>query len=238
MKNIIICDMDNTLCDSCQDISQTMKKEIERLVNRGHIFVILGGSKPEHLYQQVCRHINVPVYVLGNSGTIICEWDGKDMKEVFTDSFSEDNRKKIIKKLENLTEKFNLIPLTSKEDQIQDRITQITLSILGRNAPSAEKEYYDPDKSKRKIFVNNLKTSLPEFEINIGGNTSIDITKKGRNKGGGILNFCKLFDYNTDNCIFLGDGIFPGGNDYSVIGVVDYIKVNNPDDTLREFRRL
>lgn len=238
MKKIIFCDMDNTLCESCRDISEEMKREIERVVAKGYVFVVIGGSKIEHICSQVCRHLNVLVYVLGNSGTKVAEWDGGKLKEIFSDDFDEQDKRRVIKELEVLSSEFNLNPMTSKEDQIQDRGTQITFSVLGRHAPQDRKKFYDVDKSKRKKFVEFLKDKLKDFELTIGGTTSIDITKKGRNKGWGIKNFCEFFDYSFEDCLFIGDGLFPGGNDYSVIGVIDCIKVNNLDETLYELRKL
>lgn len=237
-KKVVISDMDNTLCDSCKPVSLEMALEIERLVKDGYTFAVIAGSKPEHILEQVCRYVDATIYALGNSGTNAYLWENKKFEYLFSNGLSEEQRTKIKSSLEELCKEFSLITLTSKEDQIQDRVTQITFSALGRNAPSKLKEEYDPSKEKRKRFIEYLKPRLPEFEIKIGGTTSLDITKGGNNKGEGIRKFCNRYGFKAEECLFFGDGIFVGGNDYSIIGVVDYVQVKNPKETLLELRKL
>ncbi len=39
--------------------------------------------------------------------------------------------------------------------------------------------------------------------------------------------------------LFIGDGIFPGGNDYAITKTkVDYIPVKNPEDTKKIIREI
>ena len=236
-KKLIFADVDGCLCESRQRISLEMKKEVERITEK-YTFACIGGNEPKQLYTQICKYLNVPIYVLGNSGTKISKWDGKNLEQIFSDDFSQEDKAKIKLEVEALCSEFNLIPFIPKDDQILDRDTQITLAILGSHAPLNIRRIYDSDKIKRKKFINWLRKKLPEFELVIGGTTSIDITKKERNKGWGIVNFCKTFNYNLKECLFFGDAIFPEENDYSVVGLIDYIKIQNPKDTLEKFREL
>lgn len=237
-KRVIISDMDNTLCDSCREIDIGMAKEIERIVRKGYTFAVIAGSSPFHIYNQVCKHLNARMYALGNSGTSAYFWSTKKFKKLFSDDLPIESRQKIKNALEQLCREFALIPLASKEDQIQDRGTQITFSVLGRNAPSKLKEEYDPDKEKRKSFIEYLKPKISEFEIRIGGTSSLDITKKGRDKGWAVKEFCSRYGFRTEECLFFGDSLFPGGNDYSIIGIIDYVHTKNPQETLNEFKKL
>ena len=42
--------------------------------------------------------------------------------------------------------------------------------------------------------------------------------------------------WKKEECVYFGDMLFPGGNDESVIGVIDTEAVENPDDTLNILR--
>lgn len=61
---------------------------------------------------------------------------------------------------------------------VEDRITQITISTLGQQAPIEEKEKYDKDFSKRKMIRDFMLPDLKGFNVLIAGATSIDITRE------------------------------------------------------------
>lgn len=76
-----------------------------------------------------------------------------------------------------------------------------------------------------------LGEKLPEFEVRLGGLTSVDVTKKGIDKAYGIRQIEKVLGVDIENMLFVGDAIFPGGNDYAVIRTgIDYVKVRGPED--------
>jgi hydroxymethylpyrimidine pyrophosphatase-like HAD family hydrolase len=103
---------------------------------------------------------------------------------------------------------------------------------LGQQAPLAEKEEWDPDFAKRKKITAILETLIPEFSIRIGGATSIDVTKPGIDKAYGIGKLRDTLHLSIKEMIYIGDALFPGGNDYPAkeAGVVS-IPVKGPDDT-------
>jgi hypothetical protein len=103
---------------------------------------------------------------------------------------------------------------------------------LGQQAPLAEKEKWDPDFAKRKKITAILKTLIPEFSVRMGGATSIDVTKPGIDKAYGIGKLKDILHLSLKEMVFIGDALFPGGNDYPAeqAGVVS-IPVKGPDDT-------
>ena len=141
---------------------------------------------------------------------------------------------------EKLISYFDILPATSKEDQSQDRGSQITLSAIGRNAPPELKKKYDPDASKRKLWVEFLKQHLDEtkYDIKIGGTTSIDVTRGGSDKEQGIRKFAEHNAFSLNSILFFGDKIFPGWNDFPATKIVDCIQVKSPHDTIRDLRKI
>jgi phosphomannomutase len=82
-----------------------------------------------------------------------------------------------------------------------------------------------------KAFLDNL---IPEFSVRLGGTTSIDVTRQGIDKGYGIGKLRDILGVAISEMIFIGDALFPGGNDYPAkqAGVVS-IQVRDPNETKR-----
>jgi len=119
-------------------------------------------------------------------------------------------------------------------ETIEDRGSQVTYSALGQQAPLDEKKKYDPGFKKRAKIKTALEKLIPEFAVNLGGATSIDVTKKGIDKKYGIHKLRDVLDIKIKQMIFIGDAIFPGGNDYPAkeAGVFS-ICVSDPQETKR-----
>jgi len=68
----------------------------------------------------------------------------------------------------------------------------------------------------------------------LGGETSIDVTKPGIDKAYGIIKLRDTLSIAIKEMIFVGDALFPGGNDYPAeeAGVVS-IRVKNPTESKR-----
>jgi hypothetical protein len=68
----------------------------------------------------------------------------------------------------------------------------------------------------------------------MGGATSIDVTKPGIDKAYGIRKLRDILSIAIEEMLFIGDALFPGGNDYPAkeAGVVS-IQVRDPDETKR-----
>ena len=115
---------------------------------------------------------------------------------------------------------------------IEDRGSQVTYSGLGQQAPLEEKEKWDPNFTKRKKITAILETLIPEFSIRMGGATSIDVTKPGIDKACGIGKLRDTLRLSLKEMVYIGDALFPGGNDYPAeeVGVVS-IPVRGPNDT-------
>ena len=67
-----------------------------------------------------------------------------------------------------------------------------------------------------------------------GGTTSIDVTLPGIDKAYGIGKLRDILGFPVSQMIYVGDALFPGGNDYPVrsTGAV-CIQVRDPNETKR-----
>jgi phosphomannomutase len=238
-KKVIITDVDGTICETCQEITPQMAEQINKLIEQGHTMVFISGTPLFDLQRMISSGIKGEHHLLANTGTIYGHVTD-ETKIIYNKSLSSEEKQEITAACEKLIEQFDLRTLTTKEDQLQDRNSQITLSAIGRHAPIELKEQYDPDGTKRKEQVRFLKQhlSVEKYEIKYAGTTSIDVTQKGLDKEQGIRNFCEFHNIPTKNVLFFGDKMDEQGNDYPASKVVDCIAVKNPDDTLKKLKTL
>ena len=73
---------------------------------------------------------------------------------------------------------------------------------------------------------------LPEFEVRLGGTTSVDVTKIGVDKAYGMKKLMEATGVSKDEILFFGDKLEEGGNDYPVKQLgIDCIAVERWRDT-------
>lgn len=105
-------------------------------------------------------------------------------------------------------------------NHIEARPGLINFSTVGRNCTQLEREdYFEWDKvhKEREMFCNEIKNEFPWLDATIGGQISIDIYPKGRDKGQIVKEIDSEF-------AFFGDNIKPGGNDYPIFQQAKMLK--------------
>jgi phosphomannomutase len=237
MKKLIVFDLDGTLAESKAAIDEAMAARIAALLTVAKMAVISGGDWPQFEKQVIGRlpkksHLK-NLYILPTSGTKFYEYKSK-WKQVYAENFSKKQRDKIISSLNQAVDESGYKATKTWGELIEDRGSQITYSGLGQQAPLPEKSKWDPDFEKRKKIKMRLDTMIPEFAINLGGATSIDITRKGIDKKYGMHKLRDVLGIKISEMIFIGDAIFPGGNDYPARQSGAFsICVKDPNETKR-----
>jgi len=169
--------------------------------------------------------------LLPTCGTQFYEYVGHWSK-VYSEDLTDDERRKIKDSLQEALDESGIKVEKIWGEAIEDRGSQITLSVLGQEAPLSAKETWDPDFKKRTAIKAILQPMIPEFAINMGGTTSIDVTKPGIDKAYGIRKLRDLLGISLQEMIFVGDAIFAGGNDYPAEEAgVDCIPIHGPQET-------
>ncbi len=169
--------------------------------------------------------------LLPTCGTKFFQYNG-DWKKLYSEDFTADEKEKIISSLKKAVEEAGFKVEKLWGEVIEDRGSQITFSALGQQAPLEEKNKWDPDFAKRKRIKAIVDPLIPEFSVRLGGSTSIDVTKPGIDKAYGIRKLRDILGISLQEMIFIGDALFPGGNDYPAeqAGVVS-IAVRGPNET-------
>ncbi|MFB6457148.1 HAD-IIB family hydrolase [Chitinophaga sp. Hz27] len=220
MKKLVVFDLDGTIAESKSAIDQEMAALINRLLAIVKVAIISGGN-----WQQFETQVlgNLPanenwtnLSLLPTSGTKF--YSIKDLKsgwqQLYAEDFTREEKSRIIAAIQAAVQTTGYTVPQTWGEQIEDRGSQITFSALGQQAPLEAKRVWDPDSAKRKKIKAILDQTLAGFSINIGGTTSIDVTRAGIDKAYGIKKLNEILSIAIADMIFIGDAIYPGGNDY------------------------
>jgi phosphomannomutase len=237
MKSLVIFDLDGTLAESKATLDEEMAALLTRLIEVVRVAVISGDAWTQ-FETQVLRHLPhddrlTRLSLLPTCGTKFYRYD-KTWQALYSEDFSPEERDKIITALNQALDQSGFRAAKHWGDLIEDRGSQITLSALGQQAPLDEKKKWDPDFKKREAIKAILGPLIPEVSVQSGGSTSIDITRPGIDKGYGIRKLRETLGIAIRDMMFIGDAIFPGGNDYPAKQAgVESIRVRDPNETKR-----
>lgn len=237
MKELIAFDLDGTLAESKQPLEQDMGDALADLLTVAHVAVISGGDWPQ-FDKQVASRLPARadlsrLWLMPTTGTKLYTHRDGAWSPVYAELFDDRQKQQIFKAFDESLEATGFVPQETWGERIEDRGSQITFSALGQQAPVHAKEGWDPDFAKRRIIQADLRERLPGLSINMGGATSIDITREGVDKGYGLKKLRDASGIALDAMMFIGDAIFPGGNDYPAKQIgLDTVRVRDPQETL------
>lgn len=219
--NVLAFDKDDTITESRKPIDQQMALILDKLLLTKKIAIISGGDFLE-FENKILNFLDKSNF----SNLIIFPASGSSMF-VYKDNAWQIEYQKIITKDEathignlllNKAKELNIVDADiSFDDTIDHRVSQITFSIFNENSSLTEKANWDPDQQKRKQIISLVKEEVgEEYDILIGGKSSIDIVLKGYDKAFGLYELVKYLGVKKDDVLFFGDKMEIGGNDYSV----------------------
>lgn len=219
MKQLVVFDLDGTLAESKSAIDGEMAGLLAALTAATRVAVISGGAWPQfekQLVGQMSAKSNfAALSLLPTSGTQFYVYDG-GWNRLYAEDFTPDQKKKIVQALRESFDQSHFQVGEVWGEQIEDRGSQITFSALGQQAPLDAKKTWDPDFSKRQKIKEDLGKRIPEFSVRLGGATSIDVTRDGVDKAYGIAKLKDVLKLEISDMLFIGDALFPGGNDHPV----------------------
>lgn len=221
-------DMDQTVAPSRQPILPEMFKLLTSLP---HDVVIVSGQDVEKIGWQ---SNNLPAYTLGQNGNHATDVENSELWNIPLD---DAHRAEIMAHIEAITALLDH-DLNHDWSPIEDRGAQITFSPVGNTAPVEHKMVYDPDRKKREYLMQQVPFESEELVVKIGGSTSLDYIHKDRHKGTNVQKLIDLKNWDKDDCVYFGDGLYPGGNDEAVIGVVETVAVEDHEDTYRKLLKM
>jgi hypothetical protein len=207
-------DLDGTISESKQNATNEMLIQLSRLNETKRVFIVSGAELSRMLIQTPLKYVTF----FSQNGNLIYDGDKIIQQNELT------NKKEILEHIKMIAEKLDI---TITDDMIDDRGSQISFSFVGHNAPFEVKKQFDPDRSLR------LKTleKYPFHNALVAGTTCIDYIPK--TKGENIQHYLELRKIKLADCLYVGDALDKGCNDYSVVGIIPTFAVKSPADTLK-----
>ncbi len=237
-KKVIVCDLDGTLAESKSTLSDSMSKTIGEMLKTHYFAVISGGDWPQFEKQFLSNFHIEPgrmrnLFLFPTSGAECMRWQDGEWTQVYDRLLTADEKEKVLTGFSQAIKDSGVdVPASSYGDIIEDRGEQITFSGRGQHAPNEVKSVWDPDQKKRRAIVAELQKHISDFEISIGGETSIDVTRKGVNKAYAIYKLEGILGVTKMDIVYIGDALYPGGNDTKAREAgVECIQVSGPAET-------
>ncbi len=246
-KKVIAFDLDGTLAPSKSPLPDRMGEVLDKLLDQYHVCVISGGKFGQFEKQLLTSLKADParlerLHIMPTCGTRYLRYNtGKKAWEtIYAEDFTPAEKQKITKALEDTIERLGYKEAKTYGETIEDRGSQITWSALGQDVVdhlgSEEgvrlKESWDPDNKKKNHIRDEVAVLIPEFEVRVGGITSVDITKPGIDKAYGMQKLMDILELSKEEVLFIGDRVQPGGNDYPVRAYgIDTLEISKWEET-------
>ena len=216
-------DVDGTLTHARQQITEEHKEWFLDWMKDKSVYLVTGSDRPktvEQIGNEIVDSCKMAFQCAGNH-----VWrNGVSIAET---NFNVPND--MMDWLEN---ELDQSPYPRREgNHIEKRVGLINFCIPGRNSNDEIREDYfawDQQQGERLDIAERFNKRFAGFEAQVGGNTSLDIFMKGRNKA-------QVYNTVGTPMVFFGDRCEPTGNDYPLVqmlGIYDkHHHVKTPDET-------
>ena len=234
MSRVFIFDVDGTLTPSRQPMTKEFQKFFGEWIKDNKFYLVTGSDLPK-LQEQMCLYDIDAEAIFTCCGNEMWKPDPHIVNisayQVYEKKFKPPNTL-----LTFLGDKLRMSDYPVKAgNHIEDRGSMVNFSIVGRDCTQEQREEYfewDIKEGERREISRAIGFRWPELDAVIGGQISIDIYPKGRDKSQ-ILE--KIYEeINSDShtktyadtfeYIFIGDGIDNNGNDFPLAELMNTIK--------------
>src|SRR3990167_9519271 len=113
-KKVLIFDVDGTICESCQQITEEFAYLLDEIAEK-YVIVFISGSTIDQIYLQISSLVAKEHHLMGSSGaeySLIKEGGEKITK--FTSKLPDKDKNTIISAFEDLIKEYNITSLTPK----------------------------------------------------------------------------------------------------------------------------
>ncbi len=222
---VIAFDLDGTLTQHKSPLDPQNREVLETLAKKYKLLMV-GAGQCQRIFDQM-EHF--PIDIIGNYGMQYAKYDPdtKALAYVRNVSVPCANTEAIEERVTKLRKEHGFTQF--KGDNVQYHPSGcVTFPILGTNADLPDKLAFDPDRSKRRAFYEEVVEQFPEYVVFVGGSSSFDMAPKPYNKYYALDLYCKENGLTHDQVVYVGDDYGQGGNDESVyLSDFAFVKVDD-----------
>lgn len=231
MPQHLFFDLDKTLTVSRSPMMRDHHDVFEQLCNRRDVVVVTGGTI-EQIREQVTSRFDGKYCALAQSGNHAIKADGV---ELWREHIDDQQTNEVMLVIEMLKKHFSET-VRDENDLVEHRGAQISYSVTGFHENIERKYAFDPDDSRRATALRALPDEVKRLrdagiEVMPAGTTTYNFILAGKDKGHNVKRLIVHEGWGENDCVYVGDALFPGGNDESVIGVIPTYAVKNPEET-------
>lgn len=228
MPKHLFFDLDGTLARSRTEMAREHVPLFSELCHRYDVLVTSGTAAG----RMRKRLPEVPYFLFAENGNHAF---GKEGTELWKNGLSHEQKSSVLSLIERMKEHLG-IEVKDESDLIEDRDVQIAYSLIGHHEDLEKKEAFDKRAQKRQALLAAFAVDVEALmqvgvEVRIGGTTTIDFFRLGRNKASNIMTLMEREGWSAGDALYVGDALYPGGNDEVMVGVVPTTQVENPLET-------
>ncbi len=223
-------DLDGTLTRSRTLMAEDHQKLFAMLCDKKDVAVITGGQLSQ-IKKQIPPHFDGKYFVLSQSGNYAISKSGEVL---WAEQFSSEQKTAILSFVRAIHDEVALL-VKDENDLVEDRGSQVSYSLLGHHEDVSKKEAFDPGAKKRLEILARHKEDVAHLrgigvDVRPGGTTTFDFTIAGKHKGFNVTRLIEKEGWRKEDCVYVGDALFHGGNDETVIDIIPIHAVKNPDE--------
>lgn len=209
---VIAMDLDGTLTQHKEKLLDSQRLVLDKLKSKYKLLMV-GAGQTQRIFNQMDKY---PIDIIGNYGLQFATYNEKTGElDVKRDLTFPVNRDEIEKKVTLLREKYGFT--TYRGDNVEYHVSGcVTFPVLGTKALQPDKLAFDPDRSKRRKFYDEVCELFADYNVFVGGSSSFDMAPKPYNKYHALAEYCKELGIAHNEAVFVGDDYGLGGNDESV----------------------
>ncbi|MEK9177248.1 MAG: HAD-IIB family hydrolase [Patescibacteria group bacterium] len=224
-------DLDKTLTASRSLMLPEHQALFKQLCAARDVVVVTGGGEAQ-IQAQIPPTLRPGYFMLSQQGN---HAEDKKGKLLWQESVTPE-QERVTREVNDVLMRDLGVIVTDPKEFFENRGSMLASSPVGFHADQAKKYAYDPDASKRLALLKRNPKELAKLdaagiEAMPAGTTTIDYILKGKDKGANITRFIAHMGWQAGDCIYVGDALFPGGNDESVVGVIDTYPIETPEET-------
>ena len=228
---VVAMDLDGTLTQHKQPLTPENRAALEALASK-YILVMAGAGQVMRIFNQM-EHF--PIDIIGNYGLQFGKYNPETKQmDIQRDLTFGCDRESVEQRVTMLRQKYGYTEF--RGDNVEYHPSGcLTFPLLGTKALQADKLAFDPDRTKRRAFYQDVIDTFPEYNVFVGGSSSFDMAPMPFNKAYALKKYCDERGIKYEEVVYIGDDYGWGGNDESVyLSEINFLCV----DDYRDFPRL
>lgn len=245
MYKAIFIDIDGTLRDDNNCISNRTKLAIKAITNKGILVVVCSG-RPRKYTENISKECWASKYIITSNGANIYDYENK--RDMYVNKINTEACLKLYKIAEDANVRFimnvgdnrvvnKLKYFDGTEEELKEDITdflkqnEVAQCVIADNDFDKIANLKDKIESIKGIEIQNQHKSLTDANVPREGTIYYDIANVGACKGNAVKMFCQMLNIDLKDTIAIGDGY----NDISMFDTVGHsIAMGNAKEEIKK----